>query len=165
MAAAALGVRWTRWWRAAGPCDCGTCRRWPSSGGEEHHCDVPVTDDECDRPDQQLPHPGNHRRARDHTSPATAKPSALPAPTHNQRGGGNQRGAGQRRGLWDRGMRASDRSTNGEIETRTRNTEAVRSQTRDHRVAVVQRIFSGIEFSACRTCTASSLAALSPSLE
>jgi len=68
MAAAALGVRWTRWWPAAGPCDCGTCRRWPSSGGEEHHCDVPVTDDECDRPDQQLPHPGNHRRARDHTA-------------------------------------------------------------------------------------------------
>ena len=45
--------------------------------------------------------------------PATAKPSALPAPTHNQRGGGNQLGAGQRRGLWDRGTRASDRSTNG----------------------------------------------------
>jgi hypothetical protein len=39
--------------------------------------------------------------------PATAKPSALPAPTHNQLG------AGQRRGLWDRGTRASDRSTNG----------------------------------------------------
>ena len=36
-----------------------------------------------------------------------------PSHRHYRRGGGNQRGAGQRRGLWDRGTRASDRSTNG----------------------------------------------------
>ena len=37
--------------------------------------------------------------------------------------------------------------------------------TRTAGARVIQRIFSGIEFSACSTCTASSLAALSASLE
>ena len=67
MAAAALGDASDKMVACRSALRLRTCRRWPSSGGEKHHGDVPVTDDECDRPDQQLPHPGNHRRARDHT--------------------------------------------------------------------------------------------------
>jgi len=92
--------------------------------------------------------------------PAKAKPSALPAGRRQPTG---SRPTARAVGPGHAGIRPLDEWI--EIETRTRNTEAVRSQMRDHRVAVVQRIFSGIEFSACRTCTASSLAALSPSLE
>ena len=63
-------------------------------GGEERHGDVPVTDDECDRPDQQLPHPGNRRRARDHTPAGNSQTIGTTGASHNQRGAGERRGYG-----------------------------------------------------------------------
>ena len=62
--------------------------------GEERHGDVPVTDDECDRPDQQLPHPGNRRRARDHTPAGNSQTIGTTGASHNQWRAGERRGCG-----------------------------------------------------------------------
>ena len=88
MAAAALGEASD---------NCGTCKRWPSSGWrEEHHRGVPGADDERDRRNQQLPHPGNRRRARDHTPASHSQTTGTG--TIGGRRGNHQRGARQRCG-------------------------------------------------------------------
>jgi len=59
--------------------------------GEEHYGGVPCTDDERDRRNQQLPHPGNRRRARDHTPAGPRQTIGIVGDR-----GGNQRRARER---------------------------------------------------------------------
>jgi SPFH domain / Band 7 family len=63
-------------------------------GGEEHHGGVPSADDECDRRDQQLPHSGNRRHARDHTPAGDGQTIGTTGASDNQRGAGERCGCG-----------------------------------------------------------------------
>jgi len=74
MAAAALGEASDTMMAHPLACNCGICRRWPSSEWRRtpRWC-FPAPMMSRDRRNQQLPHPGNRRRARDHTPAAPAK--------------------------------------------------------------------------------------------
>jgi hypothetical protein len=90
MTAAALGDASGTMMAAARPLRLRNLQTLAELGVEKkHHGDVSGTDDECDRPDQQLPHPGNRRRARDHTpagnSQTIGTTSAQSQPTGSRR--------------------------------------------------------------------------------